>query len=100
MDPVLVALGVAILAKSGKRRAGTGQSADAGGKKDAPPVFAYLYQLPDDAFATTRMAFGETESGAQEMGIFDSPDAARKVAESKGWRMAWDGVRQLKARPA
>lgn len=64
-----------------------------------PTVYAYLYQLPDDGFTTTRMAFGEFGKEPEEMGIFQDPEHAKRVAISKGWHLAWDGVRQLQARP-
>ena len=66
---------------------------------DAPPVYAYLYQLPQDSFSTTRMAFGPAGATPVEMGVFGTPQAAAALAATKGWRLAWDGVRQLQARP-
>jgi hypothetical protein len=68
-------------------------------KVQTPQVYAYLYQLPDDGFTTTRMASGESGKEPREMGVFGTPDAARRVAASKGWALAWDGVRQLQSRP-
>jgi len=66
---------------------------------DAPPTLAYLYQLPQDAFTTTRMATGPKGSTPSEMGVFGTPDAAIRLATSKGWQLAWNGVRQLNTRP-
>ncbi len=66
---------------------------------DAPKKVAYLYQLPQDIFTTTRMAVGNEGKTPEEMGIFGSPDAAIRLANSRGWKLAWDGVRQLSNRP-
>lgn len=107
MDPLLLGLG-ALMLLGGKRSARVGSVDDQAAPpanndgtpmSDAPPVYAYLYQLPDDSFSTTRMAFGPQGAVPQEMGIFDSPGAAAKVAGQNGWKMAWNGVRQLSTRP-
>jgi hypothetical protein len=66
---------------------------------DAPPTVAYLYQLPQDSFSTTRMAIGPKGSAPTFMGLFGTPDAATKLATSKGWQLAWSGVRQLTSDP-
>lgn len=64
-----------------------------------PPPLAYIYQLPDDGYATVRMAFGQPDQPPREMGIFGSEAEALKVAKSKGWQLAWQGTRQLSERP-
>lgn len=66
----------------------------------APPLVAYIYQLPDDAFETVRMAIAEQPGGTpREMGIFSSEANALKVVQENGWALAWPGVQQLKERP-
>ena len=66
---------------------------------DTPPTIAYLYQLPQDSFTTTRMAVGPKGSAPTFMGLFGTPDAAAKLAASKGWTLAWSGIRQLTDTP-
>ena len=96
MDPMLLLFGLAYV--MGRRRDSTRPLANSL-TPPPPKVFAYLYQLPEDGFTTTRMAFGEHGKAPEEMGIFQSPDAAQKLALEKGWILAWQGVKQLNARP-
>lgn len=106
MDPMLLLLGLLYL--GGRKRPAVGavddQAAppanpDASPMGMAPTVYAYLYQLPDDSFATTRMAFGTAGATPAEMGVFGSPDKAVQLAQQKGWVLAWQGVKQLATRP-
>ena len=69
------------------------------GDAPPPPTIAYLYQLPQDSFSTTRMAIGPKGSAPTFMGLFGTPDAATRLATSKGWALAWSGVRQLASDP-
>lgn len=60
-----------------------------------PQTFAYLYRLPGDAYETVRMASGVGGAKPVEMGIFAAPAAAVAVAHANGWRLAWEGVREM-----
>lgn len=98
LHPGLIFIGYLVLAER-KKHAPTSEASHPMDKPAVPKVYAYLYQLPEDAFTTTRMSFGEHGQTPQEMGIFQSPESARKVASQKGWLLAWDGVKQLQTRP-
>jgi len=70
------------------------------------PLVAYLYQLPGDSYETVRVAVGQQPEGAidqterpVEMGIFSNATNALQLVTSKGWALAWPGVRQLEVRP-
>lgn len=85
MDPVLLALGAYYLLtrNKGQQRPGHVNGGDA-------PV-AFLYQLPQDGFTTTRLAVSRGGDDPSEMGIFSSPDAAIKVAQGMGATIAHGG---------
>ncbi len=82
----------------------TGRARPGKTKPAAPIAMAYLYQLPADGEETVRVAFGPPGREPREMGIFGSRAKAEEIARGKGWRFAWDGVRQLatvpRARPS
>ena len=52
---------------------------------------AFLYQLPQDSYSTTRMAVSSDGNEPQEMGIFQNPDEAKTVAKMNGWTLAHGG---------
>ena len=61
---------------------------------------AFLYQLPSDGYTTTRLAVSSGGDEPQEMGIFDTPEKAKSIAESNGWKVAHGGqVLQLRDKP-
>jgi hypothetical protein len=74
----------------------------------APPRVAYLYQLPGDAYETVRVAVSSQANPVEdaidqahpiEMGIFSNEANALALVHSKGWALAWPGVKQLPDRP-
>jgi hypothetical protein len=95
MDPLLLLAGFAYLVSRKKSQGGTPGHVNGG---DAP--VAFLYQLPDDGFTTTRMAVSSGGDDPKEMGVFGTPDAAIRVATSNGWTIAHGGqVLALKNKP-
>lgn len=71
-----------------------------------PPLVAYLYQLPSDAFDTVRVALGQHPDDAidqappVEVGIFaNEAQALALLVHPKGYALAWPGVKQLAAPP-
>ena len=64
-----------------------------------PPSKAFIYRLPSDGYETARMAVASAGAAPVEMGIFSNEAAALAVARSKGWALAWTGVRELPGRP-
>lgn len=91
MDPFLLAVGAYWLLNRNKHATHVN-----GG--DAPTAF--LYQLPEDMFSTTRLAVSRGGDDPQEMGIFGTPDAAIKVAQSMGATISHGGqVLALKSKP-
>lgn len=73
----------------------------------APPRVAYLYQLPGDGYETVRVAVSNgqpveaaiDQAHPLEMGIFSNEANALALVHSKGWALAWPGVKQLPDRP-
>lgn len=72
----------------------------------APPLVAYLYQLPRDGFETVRVALGKHPDDAMdqappiEVGIFaNEAQALALLVHPKGYALAWPGVKQLEAPP-
>ncbi len=69
------------------------------------PRVAYLYQLPDDGYETVRVSVSNQPDAAIdnarpiEMGIFSNEANALALVHSKGWALAWPGVKQLPDRP-
>ena len=69
------------------------------GSQDTSTV-AFLYQLPGDSYTTTRLAASSGGDDPQEIGIFDTPDKAKSIAQSRGWSIAHGGqVIQLPSKP-
>lgn len=72
----------------------------------APPLVAYLYQLPTDGYETVRVAVGKQPASAVdevppvEVGIFSSEaNALSQLVHPKRWALAWPGVRRLEGPP-
>ena len=69
------------------------------------PRVAYLYQLPDDGYETVRVAVSNQPDAAIDdarpvpMGIFSNEANALALVHSKGWALAWPGVKQLPDHP-
>lgn len=62
---------------------------------------AFLYQLPDDNYSTTRVAISSDGDDPKEVGIFASPEKALDIAAANGWNVAYGGqVLQLRAKPS
>lgn len=59
----------------------------------APPLIAYIYQRPDEL--AVRMSVGTSPATATERGIFGTLEKAQAVARSSGFRLAWEGAKQL-----
>jgi hypothetical protein len=73
---------------------------DTGVKINGNDYAAFLYQLPEDSFTTTRLAVSSGGDDPREVGIFGTPDKAIAVAQSNGWTIAHSGqVLQLKTKP-
>jgi hypothetical protein len=91
---LLGAIGGLILA--GRRRdreRAAAAHAPAAARAPAPPVFAYIYQRPDEV--AVRMSSGTSPATAVEMGIFGTVEKAQEIAKQKGWTLAWEGARAL-----
>jgi hypothetical protein len=91
MNPLLLLAGLAYLSRKKRQKrsvAGTSQTV------------AFLYQLPNDGYTTTRVAISSGGDEPSEMGIFSTPEKAKSVVQSNGWTIAHDGqVIQLQTRP-
>jgi hypothetical protein len=59
--------------------------------KGSAKVYAYIYRRRNET--EYRMAVGTSYARPREMGIFDSVEAAQKVARDKGFTLAWKGAR-------
>jgi|HubBroStandDraft_5_1064220.scaffolds.fasta_scaffold00702_6 hypothetical protein len=92
MDPVLIGLLALAWNSSRKKQRETVNGSDS--------ATAFLYQLPQDGYTTTRMAVSTGGDDPRDMGIFDSPAKAMAIAQSNGWTVAHGGqVLQLQTKP-
>jgi len=85
MDPVLLALGAYWLLNR-KPKPGDPRRVNGGGAPEA-----FLYQLPQDGYTTTRLAVSMGGDDPKEVGIFSSPDAAIRIATGNGWTVQHGG---------
>jgi hypothetical protein len=90
MHPLLILGALALSALKRRKSHTVGDSGD----------YAFLYQLPVDSYTTTRLAFSSGGDDPKEIGIFDSPEKAKAVAQANGWAIAYGGqVLQLANKP-
>lgn len=90
MNPLFLLGALAISAKR-RRDAMVGESG----------TTAFLYQLPEDSYTTTRMAVSSGGDDPREVGIFQDPEKAMSVAAANGWTVAYSGqVLQLRVKPS
>lgn len=97
-------VGYILLAPPPKRAAASSRPSTSPPTRTVPRV-AYLYRLPRDGYETTRVAVAEQPDDANEdvhpieMGIFSNEAEALARVHSKGWALAWLGVKELEDRP-
>jgi hypothetical protein len=94
MNPLFLLGGLYLLSQNKRKQGGA-----VNGSQDTSKV-AFLYQLPGDSYTTTRMAVSTGGDEPTEVGIFDTPDKAKAIAQGQGWTVAHGGqVLQLRTKP-